>query len=157
MTCGDCNGVVEARLVASACCSCLPLSLASNQAYHCLLPADVVWQDQILCVLGCDPYQHVPGTSVYASQEGHTAQVGYLIEDIGEFGKPADLRRDAAALAAKLQDVIGQYGGAQYRSLQQQGMGRDACWDLPAQEWEQVTINHFMMTLSLHVPAVKFC
>lgn len=106
-----------------------------------------------MCLL--HPYKHVLGTSEHASLS-RPAQVGYLIGGIGEFGKPADLRRDAKALAAELQSVIGQYGGAHYRSLQQKGMGRDACWDLPAQEWEQVTINLSKFALHLHVPPVKF-
>lgn len=65
-------------------------------------------------------------------------QVGYLINGVGEFGKSADLRRDAKALAAMLQSIVSKYNGAQYRSLQQKGMSRDSRWDLPAQEWEQV-------------------
>lgn len=105
-----------------------------------------------MCLL--QSYKHAPDTSELASLSC-PAQVGYLIGEFGQFGKPADLRRDAKALAAELQSVIGQYSGAQYRSLQQQGMGRDACWDLPTQEWEQVTTDLSKFTLYLHVPPVK--
>lgn len=81
--------------------------------------------------------QCAPGTSVCLSL-GHAAQVGFLIDEIGEFGKAADLRRDAKALAAKLQDIVSKYDGAEFRGLQQRGMRRDAGWELPAREWEQV-------------------
>ena len=37
-------------------------------------------------------------------------QVGYSIGDIGEYGKPADLRRDATGLAAELQNIVCKYG-----------------------------------------------
>lgn len=110
------------------------------------------------CVYLVCPYKQTLGTSVHAPLS-YPLQVGYLIGDIGEFGKPANLRSDAAALAAQLNSVIGQYGDAQYRSLQQQGMARDAGWDVPAQEWEQVTMKLaavLMCTLCLYTSFLKF-
>lgn len=66
------------------------------------------------------------------------AQVGYVLNVIGEFGNPANLHTDAKALASKLQGLVSKYGGAEYKGLQQAGMRADVSWDLPAQEWEQM-------------------
>ena len=69
------------------------------------------------------------------------SQVGYFLDTIGEFGNPADLRRDARVLAEQVQQIVSEHDGQQYKSLQQAGMRSDTSWELPAQQWEQVLVK----------------
>ena len=61
-----------------------------------------------------------------------------MLDNVGQYGDPADLRRDAQALAAATRHIITGYNSTEYLAKQQAGMRHDMSWDLPAQEWEQV-------------------
>lgn len=136
----------------------------SVQCLCCFLPCSLCKQTSIATTWQHNPHVYVdlcvhtiiPGNLYSWLSDFDTVQVGYLINDIGEFGKPADLRRDAKALAAQLQNIVCKYGGAQYRALQQQGMKRDTSWDLPAEEWEQVNTHHSFLCLHLIFLSILF-
>ena len=66
-------------------------------------------------------------------------QVGYAVDCIGDYGNPAHLRRDAQVLVTAVQQAVATFGKQEYLQLRQAGMMQDMSWQLPAQEWEQVS------------------
>ena len=76
-------------------------------------------------------------------------QVGYTMGCIGEHGNPAHLRRDAQVLVTAVQRAVATFGKQEYLELQQAGMMKDMSWQLPAQEWEQVSRRVFQYAESI--------